>query len=317
METIRTYLENMFAGLPRTAQVNEIKNNILTNMEEKYLELKSQGKSENEAIGIVISEFGNIDELTSELGLKSSSDENTRTVSRDEVMEYKAVKKATGIQVALGVFLCILAPIVLILITALDDNEIIRVPENTGVILLFILIAVAVGIFIKSGMSLEPYKYIEEGVLLPYDLEHEIRQEYKQFTPMFNLSVIIGVCLIILSPICLFIASNGSDLTNQFGVVIMLFLINIAVAIFIFRGNQKSYYELLLKVGDYTPSKRDENKLIGAVASIIWPLAVIIFLISGLVFHLWYINWIIFPITGLLFGMFSATYSIMKGDNKS
>ena len=38
-------------------------------MEDKYNELKSEGKSENEAIGIVISEFGNIDELINELDI--------------------------------------------------------------------------------------------------------------------------------------------------------------------------------------------------------------------------------------------------------
>ena len=48
-----------------------LKEEILSNMEEKYRELKKQGHSENEAIGTVISEFGNIDELVRELGILS------------------------------------------------------------------------------------------------------------------------------------------------------------------------------------------------------------------------------------------------------
>ncbi|MFQ7714954.1 MAG: permease prefix domain 1-containing protein [Agathobacter rectalis] len=40
-------------------------------MEDKYNELISEGKSDNEAIGIVISEFGNLDELADSLGIKS------------------------------------------------------------------------------------------------------------------------------------------------------------------------------------------------------------------------------------------------------
>ena len=39
-------------------------------MEDKYVELKAEGKSENEAIGIVISEFGNMEELIRELGIR-------------------------------------------------------------------------------------------------------------------------------------------------------------------------------------------------------------------------------------------------------
>lgn len=69
MDTIIGYLNNMFASLPRTEQMFMLKQELLGNMEEKYHELKSEGKSENEAVGIVISEFGNIDELVSELGL--------------------------------------------------------------------------------------------------------------------------------------------------------------------------------------------------------------------------------------------------------
>ena len=71
METIRTYLENMFARLPQTPQIIRLENDMLRTMEDKYEELKSEGKSENEAVGIVISEFGNIDELLAELDLQA------------------------------------------------------------------------------------------------------------------------------------------------------------------------------------------------------------------------------------------------------
>lgn len=74
METIRTYLENMFARLPQTPQIIRLENDMLRTMEDKYEELKSQGKSENEAVGIVISEFGNIDELLAELDLQAPED---------------------------------------------------------------------------------------------------------------------------------------------------------------------------------------------------------------------------------------------------
>jgi uncharacterized membrane protein len=59
------------------------------------------------------------------------------------------------------------------------------------------------------------------------------------------------------------------------------------------------------------PKKRKEDKVIGAVAACIWPLAVAAFLFCGFVYDLWHIAWIIFPIVGILFGMFSAVYSII------
>lgn len=50
METIKTYLENMFSGLPDTPEVRKARYELEQMMEDKYSELKSSGKSENEAI---------------------------------------------------------------------------------------------------------------------------------------------------------------------------------------------------------------------------------------------------------------------------
>ncbi|MEG2642079.1 MAG: permease prefix domain 1-containing protein, partial [Eubacterium sp.] len=63
METLLNYLDNLFASLPDTEDVRRAKADLQDSMEERYNELKAAGKSENEAIGTVISEFGNIDEL--------------------------------------------------------------------------------------------------------------------------------------------------------------------------------------------------------------------------------------------------------------
>ena len=74
METIKNYLENMFSHLPNTPEVQKAKYELYQMMEDKYNELISEGKSDNEAIGIVISEFGNLDELADSLGIKNFVD---------------------------------------------------------------------------------------------------------------------------------------------------------------------------------------------------------------------------------------------------
>ena len=84
METIRTYLENLFAQLPETPELVRLRDDMLRTMEDKYEELKSEGKSENEAVGIVISEFGNIDELLAELDLDGAGAERADTSGEAE-----------------------------------------------------------------------------------------------------------------------------------------------------------------------------------------------------------------------------------------
>lgn len=325
METIRTYLENLFASLPKTAKVLELKSNILANMEDKYNELKSQGKTENEAIGIVISEFGNIDELIDELGIQKNTDNvQGPLVTRDEVEDYLRVKRVNGLQVGIGVVLCILAPATLILLSTLAENGAIftRLGSDTaympGLIALFLLIAAAVGIFIYSDMNFGRYKYMEEGIQLPYDVKASLDQQYQSYNPTYYLCLIVGVCLCVLSPLIVICASLFGDDITEYAVSLMLTVIAIAVFLFITSGSIREGYEKLLKVGDYTPkTKKKEDKIIGAVASVVWPLAVIAFLVLGFVYNLWYIAWIIFPIVGILFGAFSACYNILTGKEEN
>ena len=49
METIKNYLESMFRNLPNTSEVIKAKNELLQMMEDKYTELRREGKTENEA----------------------------------------------------------------------------------------------------------------------------------------------------------------------------------------------------------------------------------------------------------------------------
>ena len=71
MEAIREYLSNLFLNLPETPQVLRAKAELMEMMEDKYEELIGEGMSEKEAVGTVISEFGNLEELAEELGIGS------------------------------------------------------------------------------------------------------------------------------------------------------------------------------------------------------------------------------------------------------
>ena len=58
METIRNYLNAMFAGLPDTPEVRRAYEELAEMMEDKYTEMIAEGSSEQEAIGTVISDTG-------------------------------------------------------------------------------------------------------------------------------------------------------------------------------------------------------------------------------------------------------------------
>lgn len=320
METIRIYLENMFKGLPQTEEIKRLKSDILSNMEDKYKELKEEGKPEHEVVGIVISEFGNIDELLEEMNIKTAEKENTYPeMSLEEAKTFVSLKDKTSRLVGLGVTLILIGVSQLVFLTRLMEQHYIfeGLSENAQTILpvifLFLFIAPAVGLFIYSGMSLEKYKYIEEGSFeLSRESKAALEQERSVYTGRRSLGTITGVLLCVLSPLAVFIFALFGGGFAVYGVSVLLIMVATAVFIFITTSSVPEAYKRLLKLEEYAVQYQQNNKVIGAIAGIVWPLVVCIFLFCGFVFNLWYICWIIFPITGILFGGFCAFYNALK-----
>ena len=224
METIVGYLDNMFARLPRTLELNHLKEELLSGMEEKYLELKRDGKSENEAIGIVISEFGTI------------------------------ARKSSGFWTGIGVVLCIYGAALLIVMGSLFEDHAAMADKSSmlGLIGMLVLVAVAVGMFIYSGMKLEPYKKLEEGFQLPYSLKMKLQQSQVLYAPTYRLSLITGVCLCVLSPVFIFAASYFGEDYESFGVAGFLLIAAVAVFLFVYYGSIQGAYAKLLEEPDST-----------------------------------------------------------------
>lgn len=328
METIKNYLENMFQVLPKTDEILRLKNELLLNMEEKYTELKSQGKTENEAIGIVISEFGNIDELLNEMDINiinkdETSNENLKVITSEEAEKYILVKKNSSFLVGIGVSLCILGAAVLILLSQLAHDRIIfqtfsrNTQDNLPIIILLLFIAPAVALFIYSGTLTEKYKFIENGEFYLNQLTKSIlTNEHEAISTSHKLAIIIGVCLCIISPAAIAIGDMFGRSGSTYGICFLLLIIATAVFLFIRFGSTDSAYKKLLMISEYNTQNRKNNKVIGAVSSIVFPLATCIFLLCGFLFNAWHICWLIFPITGILFGAFAGAYNSIKGVEK-
>ena len=325
METIVVYLENMFANLPRTSEVEHLKQELLTGMEDKYLELKREGKSENEAIGIVISEFGNIEELTAELGIEPvHMEEMVPVLTEEEAYAYTTAKKSAGLWTGLGVLLCATGVGFLIFMSTLAENYGISTAQSSidtgtviGLIGMFLLVAVAVGMFIHSGMKLERFSYLEEGFQLPYTLKQNLQRNQANFALTYRVALITGVSLCILAPALIFAAAYLNDRYAPYGVSSFMVMAGVGVFLFVYYGNTQGAYTTLLEEHHLTAEKKEEVRAVKAVEAVIWPLTIAIFLFTGFVMHRWDINWVVFPIAGVLSGSFGNLYHIMKDRNPS
>jgi hypothetical protein len=67
METIHKYVERLFKDVPKSAEKEMVKQEIIDNLEEKIKDLIEQGVDRETAVQLAISEFGNINELKMEL----------------------------------------------------------------------------------------------------------------------------------------------------------------------------------------------------------------------------------------------------------
>lgn len=124
MDKIASYVEAMFSTLPKTKEVVDMKLQIIEHMQDKFAALLEQGHNENEALGIVISEFGSIDEIRRELHLKEVYDEDVSypawapfPAEEDEELErlrweYYTFKPRAYLARAVAVALFILCPMV-------------------------------------------------------------------------------------------------------------------------------------------------------------------------------------------------------------
>jgi len=324
MNAIQTYLDNVFAAFPQTSRVQALKAEMQAGMEEKYHELKAQGKSEHEAVGSVIANFGSMDEITAELGLaqnrtrndyydEDDDHEDNLTVTRDEAFEYVGLMKKSGRWIGAGVWLILTGVAGLVLI----NNFTLSVVESNaiGVLVLMAFIAAAVALFVINGTRMARYEAYEESrILLDPQTRTDLEQQSARFMSRYAAMIASGIAAILLAVGLYVLLSQLTALTYITSVPLLLCIVGGAVFLFVNASSQHSAYENLLGRGEYEYTAKMQtqksDRIIGTVAAIFWPAAVAVYLLWSFVGNAWHISWVIWPVAGVLFGAFAGGISV-------
>lgn len=313
METIRNYIENLFASLPKTAEVLKLKEELLQNMEEKYLEHKKEGRSENEAIGIVISEFGNIDELLEEMQITRSEQagsEKEKMLTDQEADDYLQGSKAAGFRIAAGVMLCILSPLSLILGEYFFGERF----EALFMIPMMFFIAFAVVLFITAAFQLRRYKHIHEGNFrVSAQKLAELQRRLERFIPKY--AVLIGTSILLNFFGTISVIALEDTIYEDISPALLIFFISLSVGLIIslaFIGNPIHRLTKGQKPPLAIPEDKKIGKTVGAAAALIFPLSIAVYLPLSFLTGRWDLTWIIFPVVSLAFGGFCMGYLILK-----
>lgn len=94
-EKIRETIEELFADAPRTRAAVDMKEEIISNAEEKMKDLLAQGYREEDAFAVVIHSIGNVEELFEEL--RNEGGENKTVIQDEKVRRKKAVITAVSV----------------------------------------------------------------------------------------------------------------------------------------------------------------------------------------------------------------------------
>jgi len=320
MNTIRNYLDNMFLGLPQTEDVTRAKKELLAMMEDKYNELKDSGKTENEAIGIVISEFGNLDELGDTLGIKQviKNKNDVPIISYEEAKNYIEDSKSTAPKTALGVLLCIISPITMLILIGLREFNFVNVKEDlliaAGLVVLIILVATGVSYFIKFSSKLEKYDDLKVNLFeLDYETEQMVRNVQKQNEQTYKSAVSISVVCYILSALPIIITPLISEVEglSVLSVAITLIIVALSTYNIINKSSSNEACNVLLQEGDYSV-KNKSNKAFQTVSKVYWCVIVAVYLGYSFITNNWAMSWIIWPVAGVLFGAIKAILDVQS-----
>lgn len=315
MDAIRSYIDQMFRSLPQTAEVRRAHAELLQMSEDRYHELRGEGVSDHEAVGRVITQFGNLDELADELGIRREVDglaADAVDLSAEEAERFLANRRRGGWFIAGGVF-AILAGLAS---TMLVNEAIAPGTERWGAIglaVFFVAVAVAVGLFITGGMSMSRYDRLEGRELrLDPATAARFRERRERETGTFTAAIVSGVVLIILGVAFVAVTSavRGDAASNVWGVVGMFLAIGVGVGILTKAGIRRGALDRLTVESAASDTK--QSSLIGLVAGPYWMLALLVFLAWSFISGDWHQTWIVWPIAGVLFGFIAATLGAVE-----
>src|SRR5690554_828702 len=239
----------------------------------------------------------------------SSNEISAKTMHKDEVKVYLSINKKNSFNIALATLLCILSPIVLLTLLALNkyDQTILKqsLALAFGLGVLFAIIMIAVSIFVYTGLRMGKYSYLEtENILIKEDIKNEIRRLKENYMRTFTKGIILGVALLVIAPIPSILARVLSAPTYILIGLVPVLLLFIAVSVFVFINvAMKNYaFDKLLQEGDYTVYKKERTKTNEAFSSIYWLLLTALYLLTSFLTNRWDLTWLIYVVGGLVYG---------------
>lgn len=233
-----------------------------------------------------------------------------RRVTMDEANEYIDYRKKASVLIGIGVFLCIISPAALIVLAGAVEyfNADIGFSVLTGIVVLLLLVAAAVGLFSYCGFKNAAFNYLSEEFETEYGVVGMVKERDDKFRPFGIASNIIATCFCILSAVPILIAAFfGNGFTVCVSVAITLFFVATGVLLYVIGTVQSTSMHRILQDGEFKKDSNQKSNAGGTVAAVYWLSATAIYLVWSFCLKAWHTSWILWPVAGVIYPIVSIT----------
>ncbi|CAM3676047.1 permease prefix domain 1-containing protein [Erysipelothrix urinaevulpis] len=305
MKEIKEYVEVMFSTLPQTEEILNAKEEILDSMQFKFEAYLKQGKNNAEAIGLVIGEFGSIEDLKETFSIpeeKTKQQEVYQHYPKGYIDRYLTYVPKFSWSIAFATFLIIaaLAPISLVENTQYE-------PILIGIFLFCLIISVS--IYIYSGLKLSQFNLKSDDYQLSKTELDDCSNYFKKYEPRFIPGVVFGVALILLGVFVAYLFetpylysenAQGTALLGFVSIGVFL-LINVSISAHLPKALTATKQEKL---------KEKHENWFDDLTGILMAIVAIIYVGIGLTNPNFFgVGWIMFPIVALVMELIKHLFS--------
>ncbi len=244
--------------------------------------------------------------------------EAARAVTMEEAEAFLSIKETMADRIAWAVFACVLAPIPLLMLSALAEAG--RLSENVagavGIAALLLLAAGAVAVFMSCGIASERYEYLEkEPIQAARSVIQMAREQQESSRERYGRWNVAGVSLCILAALPLLIAAmlSESAVAVIAALCVTLALAGLGTTFLIRVGIRWESLQKLLEEGDYSREAKRGRHGHGGISAAFWLGTVAVYLAYSFITGDWRRSWIVWPVAGVLYAALAAALSARRG----
>jgi len=264
--------------------------------------------------------------LKDEIENEEFTDENDNTsvkrITLAQANDFLEWRKSASIRIATGTFLCVIAAIPLLILSAATEAPDYHISEKTatggGLTVMLLTVATAVAIFVLCGLKNAPFDFIDKELFeTEYGVAGMVKEKQKAYRGTYTKCNVIGACICVLSPVPLFM-DVFTENTFFSGIMLAatMLLAGIGAVFFIISGVRWASMQKLLKEGEFAPKEMKKSRIKETVGTVYWLIATAVYLGWSLLTNDWEITWLVWPIAGILFAAIMCLCNLLMDREK-